>query len=177
MDCRTAAQQIEHFREGVLDNDIREQVLAHLGECETCRRTLATLDVLDKRLAAAMARPIPPNFASRIAAAIEQEEIGRRNPSAMFWIQQAALLAACLMVILVFWPGEPNPPEPVVPATVVQTQARERPFFEPGPEDHGVGKPFVIAARGKTAYAGKTHIVVSQREGRTPQLTVDAFPK
>jgi hypothetical protein len=178
MDCKTVSSLIEDFRDSALDKATKRQVVDHLGECEDCRRLLTRLDKLDGELRAALNAPkTPPGLTARIAAAIQNENISARTaPTPAFWIKQAAMLAACLLAILAFWRirSEPDSPEGR-PAVSQNAVPKEPPFFEPGPEDRGIGKPFVVTSDGKTPYAGKPGIIISKIVNGTPQLTVEAF--
>jgi len=176
MNCESARQDIEDFRDGTLNEQTQGRLTEHFAECEHCRARLAQLDRLDSQLHAVMKKSVlPDDFASRIAAAIQKETIGRAEPIRLFWLRQAALLAACLLVLLAFvqFGGRPKPQVSTV--HIVAPQATARPFFEPGPADGGIGKPFVITGDGKVPYAGKTRIATSRMIHGTPQLTVEAF--
>ena len=177
MDCKTANRKIEDFRDDTLDEQTRDRMMGHLGACEQCRTRLARLDRLEIQLHAAMKKfPVPDDFPSRIAAAIQKETIDRTEPVRLFWLRQAALVAACLLALLAFVQFRSGSKPGVSTVQAPAPQTAERPSFEPGPADHGIGRPFVITDRGRIPYAGRTYIAICRMIHGTPQLTVEAFP-
>ena len=177
MDCQHASEHMEDFRNNILDEPTRRHLEDHLGECEPCRSRLARLDRLDSQLHAAMKKfPVPDDFPTRIAAAIQKETIDRTEPVRLFWLRQAARPAACLLTLLAFVQFRSGSKPGVSTVQAPAPQTTERPSFEPGPADHGIGRPFVITDRGRIPYAGKTRVMISWMIHGTPQLTVEAFP-
>jgi anti-sigma factor RsiW len=74
MRCEYVRKQLTAFCSGELSPDVYQAVQSHLAKCLACRAALTRIDVLSGVLASAQMPPVPPGFATRIMAAVRQQQ-------------------------------------------------------------------------------------------------------
>lgn len=85
-ECAEIRDLIPEIAAGVAAGDERARALAHLGDCQECRRELAdTADLVDEILTLAPAEEPPAGFESRVMARLAPEARQRRR-SAGRWL-------------------------------------------------------------------------------------------
>ena len=112
MDHETIQDLLSSYLDGDLSPDERQQVDAHLAECEACREELALLELTLAALHDLPELEAPAGFADAVMDRVEAESgaevvpITRARRKVPVWAPVALAAAACLMVGLV-WVASP----------------------------------------------------------------------
>jgi predicted anti-sigma-YlaC factor YlaD len=163
MDCKTAREMIEDYRESSLDPSWETLFVGHLGQCKRCRKVLSGLDHIDQRLRAAMSAVAPPpDFAARVKAAVDRADPRPVAAPGPMWVRPALVAASLLLVLFLSW-ALPKAYRRIVPS-------------KPCAQSFAIGEAFVIGDSDRASYDGETRVEVARVVRGAPELIVEAFP-
>ena len=123
--CEEFAPLLSAFVDGELTEEERAEVLAHVSECEKCRRLLGELTALHAALGELEDEDVPAGFTEGVMAAVRAEKAAMprmKKPSAWHrWMPMAACAAIVALAAAVTIPRtamkqEANDAAPAAPA-------------------------------------------------------------
>jgi hypothetical protein len=130
--CPQARNLFDAHLNRELSDDLSTEITAHCLRCPSCRQELALLEVAGQVIRAEHDEPsLPEDFTDRLVACIRQQPaapIPFHRRSRVLWTAGPALAAACLLLVVGFWP---EPRETRVlgeKETREQTEARMQPM-------------------------------------------------
>jgi len=93
MDCKVTQKQLSAYLENTLSGMERDKVSKHLSTCETCRKQLEWLVVLDNELKSMQKETPKPYLFTRMKARMEKEK-----PVVSWWQPASYTIAASLVL-------------------------------------------------------------------------------
>jgi len=130
--CQQARNLFDAHLNRELSDDLSTEITAHCLRCPSCRQELALLEVAGQVIRAEHDEPsLPEDFTDRLVACIRQQPaapIPLYRRARVLWTAGPALSAACLLLVVGFWP---EPRETRVlgeKETRAQTEARMKPI-------------------------------------------------
>lgn len=130
--CQQARNLFDAHLNRELSDDLSTEITAHCLRCPSCRQELALLEVAGQVIRAEHDEPsLPEDFTDRLVACIQRQPaapIPFYRRARVLWTAGPALAAACLLLVVGFWP---EPRETHVlgeKETRAQTEARMKPI-------------------------------------------------
>ena len=97
--CEEYAALLSAFADGEMSGQEREEVLAHLENCEACRDYLADLMAVKDELSAPVPE-LPENFSQQVMWRVRSEKTKKAKKSRRKMATAVASAAACLVLVL-----------------------------------------------------------------------------
>lgn len=133
---RHAIDALTDFVDERLDANAREAVERHLLECDSCRREVELARAAKRAMARLPGVDMPPDFASRLDAALRAERLPAGGPAAgrlttgdrplysRRWLIGLGAGAAAAAATFLFWRRSPGQPESVAETTIAYRLGR-----------------------------------------------------
>lgn len=107
MECSSYRQLVSRYLDDALNEEERNELLLHLGQCSSCRLTLARYRRLEQRLRQAPSTPVPPSCRRGLMdqAANDREPFRARLRLATTGLAVASVTIATLVIATLVMPA------------------------------------------------------------------------
>jgi len=98
MKCRETILYLSQYQDGELDRRLREEVNAHLGECQRCRQELRLLEIAANGIKTLPEVEPQQNFTAQVMAKVKHTQ-GEKTR----WFALPSLVYSFVFIIFACW--------------------------------------------------------------------------